>query len=498
MLQIIIDGKQAVLPVDIEISLNYFNPCFGERKEDATYPLTLNLKANRHIFGYPERTNNIEKDYKATVIFKSHKAFSGVLSITSISNNSIEIFIATDNSTFWGKYGEKLISDLDLGEELIESSLIETLSKSLCNRKPYVITPILDTSFNEYAYVVGYHNRWDFITQQIVDEQTNHLCPFPRLFDVIEMVIKALGYNLSRNDLDYYNEYEDLIIVNRRTIEYRSNKIRYNKIVPVINVKDFFKEIHNKFNINLYVNESSRTVELIANNTNGFNHISLDVEDHISMKKEDSEEDIFNYLYKDIELEDEEYQIKNNSFLEDNKGDETKDINCKSVATVAILSTVQRIPITYEEHGNTMNEEVLVDYPLLYTSSKFNKSEFRISVYRGIHDYQTGGSDRRNKNSKEGKFSTVPVSSSFPISESSNKISLAWRDLYQRFHQDKMTLRKKSLIIEYKVLNISLLKASKIFKSILIIRGKKHIAINQTISIGCKQIKEFSIECHAI
>mgnify|MGYP005963646405 CR=1 FL=1 len=54
-LKIIIDGKEAALPADTEVCLKLHNYFFEDRDNDATYPITLNLNANRHIFGYPER-----------------------------------------------------------------------------------------------------------------------------------------------------------------------------------------------------------------------------------------------------------------------------------------------------------------------------------------------------------------------------------------------------------------------------------------------------------
>lgn len=49
-LKIIIDGKEAALPADTEVCLKLHNYFFEDRDNDATYPITLNLNANRHIF----------------------------------------------------------------------------------------------------------------------------------------------------------------------------------------------------------------------------------------------------------------------------------------------------------------------------------------------------------------------------------------------------------------------------------------------------------------
>ena len=102
-LKIIIDGKEAALPADTEVCLKLHNYFFEDRDNDATYPITLNLNANRHIFGYPERIS--EKihptEYAAAIFFGPYCLLRGKCIMTDFTADEIEVFLTESQTSFW-------------------------------------------------------------------------------------------------------------------------------------------------------------------------------------------------------------------------------------------------------------------------------------------------------------------------------------------------------------------------------------------------------------
>ena len=70
-LRITINNKEVALPDEVEIVIKLKNTMFDERGEDATYPLTLPVNANRDIFDFLDRmyTGNLDVEFPATVYF---------------------------------------------------------------------------------------------------------------------------------------------------------------------------------------------------------------------------------------------------------------------------------------------------------------------------------------------------------------------------------------------------------------------------------------------
>lgn len=507
MLQIIIDGKQAVLPVDIEISLNYFNPCFGERKEDATYPLTLNLKANRHIFGYPERTNNIKIDYTAIVMYGAYKLLIGQVFISSINDNYIELFIATDNTSFWGKYKNILISDLDLGTEKMGNGSVEdftnygypnSVQKSL---NPFVLTPLWDESATGDGYDVKWLNHWDFDEQKFKRPWNSYFYPFPRLCVVMEGISKGLGYNVVRNDLS--KDFKDVIIVNRRAVHMGYSTLSIKDIVPVVSVEYFFNEIYKRFNISLFVNEKSKEISFIDSNISGYYSKTISCYDGFSTTfKEKTEVNNIKYCDKDISSEEKYLISKKNEYLFDNKSKDTKDISSEMIPVAEYRpgGFTHDVKLESSPGSHNIQKQELYIVPIyMRVSQAHTPSEIRLAVYRGFADCQKTPNKFRNHNGRTGKWGTLPVSSSLPIPESENKISLAWKDLYNRFHKELSDFEGKQIFdfnVKHDVLELK--NQLSILFSKVVIRNKEYITTEQTIVLGIDSLKEHSIKCYPL
>lgn len=104
-LKIIIDGNEAALPADTEVCLKLHNYFFEDRDNDATYPITLNLNANRHIFGYLGRiSEKIQPtEYVAAIFFGPYCLLRGKCIMTDFTADEIEVFLTESQTSFMGK-----------------------------------------------------------------------------------------------------------------------------------------------------------------------------------------------------------------------------------------------------------------------------------------------------------------------------------------------------------------------------------------------------------
>ena len=69
MLRLTINGQDAVLSKDVEVSLILNSRLLEQKDDDASYPFTLPLDANRHIFGSIDRAGVIFNNEFATTLF---------------------------------------------------------------------------------------------------------------------------------------------------------------------------------------------------------------------------------------------------------------------------------------------------------------------------------------------------------------------------------------------------------------------------------------------
>ena len=515
-LRVIIDNKEVALSDDVEIVIKLKNAMFDDRGEDATYPLSVNLKSNRHVFGFLERIHagDLDKEYPAVVYFGPYKLLAGRCILTDVEDDNVELFIATDKNTFFGRVKDIYLDSLDLGKEqhASKSAMLDAFTESaLQGNKDYVVCPLSDPylpnvgvsqthNFYNYFYPDESRNPSTKYTEQ-VDGKYCIFTPFIRLYKLIEKVIKALGYELTKNDLLLDAGFKDVILVCRRNGMYKDSlgsSFSYNMHVPRILVSDFVAEIERKFGVVFVINENNRTVELRGSNDDV---LDVDILDNMAKHVLDKEEREKGIILKDKSLADKMIE-KYTSKLKVEYGD-TKDAE-----TIECISTVvgyERTELGFRP-DDTTSQVTYWDMENAATNMAYSnnteymdqiQNEFRLSVYRGY----TGQEDR---NTGQNDFFTVkyPLASPDPVDHADNKYSLLWQDgLFNKYHKDKYDLRfsiKESDEFFFKTNILSLGQLPQIFAKKLIVRNRLCRCFEQEVAISKTSITSHVIRCYPL
>lgn len=506
MLQIFIDGKQAVLPPDLEIEVLLNNFITEERKEDATYPLTLNLELNRHIFGFPERlTNNRTKmEYAAYVRCASYLILDGIATITDINtaDKEIELFISTDNSSFWGINGQKYIDELDLGYEsfINETSFYNAMSHSVKEEYEYVCAQTYDENYNEPGKIIHYYNRWSAARQQLLTSSNgrqNTYVPFPRLLTIITRILNACGYAIRINDLEKIEGFKDVLIIHRRGVSPFTRTLRYNQIVPHLTLQEFFGEIERKFSVRLFVNEGNKTISIRSGaNIHTPNVTDLEVYDEITKRLPDPQEEIQkNYKFFDKEIKD-TYVQNNQDQLKYLVGEDKDPVSYECISTIAgIRHNREDIYLPTADPNEDQPIDLTLDYDELAFSCAKDISEFRLSVYRG---FKNRAIYAREEEMKE-LYGYVPVVTPLPVEDCPNPISLFWtgsNGLFETFHHARVDFliqppQEHDLYVVPSIHNIAY--AQHLFSENIVVRHQRYFVKSQKLKLSSSGIIEHQV-----
>lgn len=515
-LRIIIADKEVSLQDDVEIVIKLKNPMFDERGEDATYPLTLNVKANRHIFSFLERmyAGNLDEEFPATVYFGPYKLLEGRCIITDVADGDVELFIVTDKNTFFGRIQDVFLDSLDLGEEKYSSknAMLDAFTDSAKKGdKDYVICPLSDP----YLPNIGVDQTYDFYNCFYPDSNTNPntkyteqindkyciFTPFIRLYKLLEKVVKALGYKLTANDLLQDNDFKDVILICRRNGMYKDSlgsSISYNMHVPHILVSDFVTEIEHKFGVIFVVSENNRSVQIRGNNTG---IINVDILDNISkhvVEKEDRKKGI---IIKDKDLPDKKIESYT-SKLKIEYGDTT---DAETIECISNVVGVEWTDIGFRPDDYTgevfywyiRNMATNITYANNTEYMNQINSELRLSVYRGYvaeEFYQSG----------QNYFCPIkyPYATPDPIEYAGNKYSLLWANgLFDKYHRDTYNLRfsiKESHEFYLKTDILILGKLQQIFSNKVMIRNRLYRCFEQEITFSKRSLISHVIQCYPL
>ena len=525
-LRIIINNQEARLPESCEIELKLSNTFFNDREEDATYPLTLNIAANRHIFTFADRFNSDDFiiKYPAKVYFGPYCLLDGHCIVTDISGSEIELFISTANTSFWATVKGIRLTDsqkLNLGEETFSSidSMMTAFTESMFGGKDYVVCPLYDPYMNKIHILSPYLNSLRYFynpllppwrisddakdavyTTQIGGQLDKHcvFTPFVRLSKLITKVLTALKYQIIHNDLDNDTMFNDVIVVCRANGKaYPSGKasFSYNKRVPDILVSEFLQEIENKFGVQFNVNEASKKVSIISNNRPS-KDIHVEATDLLQKYSIDLEDQRHNFIFKDKNHPDTyiaKYYDKEqlvSGFQED-----AETIEC--ISNVVGWSCADTV---FE--GRTNHMAVSEPYADDQEYLKIVRSEFRLSVYRG---YIFCNEDGLHEDGSAADYAPYPIASAEPLitREPTNDMSLLWRDvrnnLYDKYHDKRIEFIKKinreyQFILKHSVND--LINFHNYFSSCLMIRNQRYRCYEINIKLSNTKIIEHIVKCY--
>lgn len=494
-LRILLNNKEAVLDDDTEITLNYQNYLLDHEREDASYPLTLNLTANRHIFGFKDRINcpNVTRNYTASVYFGPYCIITGRAVVTDIENNNIELYIATDQYSFWADIKNTYLDYVSLGQETYNThaDLLTDFLDSLYSQRDFVACPLVSSASLRagwYNYLLEGESGLYFPT----GHANVRYIPFLRLSALIRRVFAYLGYSVSYAPILEEKGFRDILVINiRSSLTGDDRSFYWSDFVPHITVYDFLMEIERKFGVVFWVSQSAKTVNIYS--LSGEHEVySLAVQDGVTKHLLDEEEQ--QKYARGIKFKDKEIEDLNITEYKDlleysyGTGDDMENVDC--ISTIVGIKT----DFISEAIGQPENHCVKVaalHYPET-NPEKLNEqlsTELRFTVYRGI--CQPPGNDPY-------PFVAYPLASPVGFSYTESQYSLLWDYLFDHYHYQLFNMRIH-FREEHGFTALALIRDLKniytLFESNLVIRNRKYLCSEQQITLSPDTIKEYTIKC---
>lgn len=471
MLQLIIDGKKAVLNPDTSLAVRLKNILIAEREEDTTYPFTLPIENNRHIFKFPDliNSNSFKRNYTGYVLFGPYRVLSGEVVVTDISETEIELYVSTNNRSFWGKFGAKFLDEFDIGAEAWS---YDSFNASLRMYKPYVCVQLYDPSFSVAGYIQGFYNRWkmvDVCLQKTQNGIKNNICPFMRLTEVVKLIFSAAGYVIQSNAMNDVDGFKDIIIVFRHTFSEPST-FSYNEVLPHVTIRNFLDECSRKFGFAFFINEANKTVVIRSSAMlRSLKTIRLDVLDGLQKTIDhDLEGKVYKFTDKSVTDQYVDAYVDSLSYI-------TGDENAENLESVECISTIvgaqEKLERFFSGEVNSSGEEVFLQqrYSLLSTTSQFENTEFRLALYEGLHNHiqytDTAG---------------IPTAKYLVPCASPNY--LLWPSLYNTFHKN-ICETDFSITIDLELMPniLMLVNLQNIFVNNVVCRNQRFIVKEQEI-----------------
>lgn len=278
MLRLYINGKEASLSNDSEVSVIINSTLLDQSNDDATYPFTLPLDANRHIFAFSERPGVVfNNEYSATLFFGANEVLVGYGYVSEISSKSVEFFIKTSGKSFMGMYGNRYLDSLSdlLGyySNYGTNFITQVARDSYLGTLPFVFAPISDP--NRGSEPVngtrrGQINPFDYATGTIYTA-AEKVYPFLYIHAFIERLFETAGYVITNDDSLSITGFSKVYMIclkdeNGYTPSFMGN-YSYVKMLPHVTLYEFFEELQRKFNLRFVFDDNRRTVAIRSSAT---------------------------------------------------------------------------------------------------------------------------------------------------------------------------------------------------------------------------------------
>lgn len=257
MTELFIDGISAVLGKDFNIQVKRENPLFTKNGE-YTYDITLPLDnaTNADLYRHLNRLNStqaVATNRRAVLVSDNRVYCNGTEIITGWTEDTVSIQIASGNSELNWLIGADLqISFLDMKQTPVPeepNDKYAILPKSYPDTD-YCLAPVIEQT-TSYIY-----NLWLLMGEStIVHGETTYI-PQPYLCAYIREVLKALGYTLTKNELED-TVYKDVYIV------HALNTDKWAEMLPGWSVKNFLEQIEQLFDMVVVVDNKRREAALV-------------------------------------------------------------------------------------------------------------------------------------------------------------------------------------------------------------------------------------------
>jgi hypothetical protein len=388
MTQLFIDGKQAVIPEDFNVTVYYENAYFTK---SSTYSLDVELPMpeNRHIFGMMSRMDKTKKQatYSAILIADGIRLVYGSAIVTGVTDTSVKVQLMSGNSEFNYILDDESYID-EVSWDYVEGD------KSPFNGQCQILNVQVEDEFemSMIKTVSGWVKNGDYRVS------VGGFC-LPYLTEIIKRIIRYKGYKVGYNLFDECWMKNILVIGGFKSSRCRSYdyKNQYSSAfyMPHWTYSELFSNIEDFAGVVVSVNDRQRTVSLIPLNEY-FSTDILSIEEvvdeyEVEVDTESSEEknstinnikydfpsnavDNYDRLSDDIRFNATRYEA---SSYEEAKAKWTKDNKANKVKT--LYTAENRYYINKEEDNSNEFKEVDIYGDLIRDEESDNYTSLKIA-----------------------------------------------------------------------------------------------------------------------
>lgn len=388
MTQLFIDGKQAVIPEDFNVTVYYENAYFTK---SSTYSLDVELPMpeNRHIFGMMSRMDKTKKQatYSAILIADGIRLVYGSAIVTGVTDTSVKVQLMSGNSEFNYILDDESYID-EVSWDYVEGD------KSPFNGQCQILNVQVEDEFemSMIKTVSGWVKNGDYRVS------VGGFC-LPYLTEIIKRIIRYKGYKVGYNLFDECWMKNILVIGGFKSSRCRSYdyKNQYSSAfyMPHWTYSELFSNMEDFAGVVVSVNDRQRTVSLIPlNEYFSTDIVSIDEvvdEYEVEVDTESSEEknstinnikydfpsnavDNYDRLSDDIRFNATRYEA---SSYEEAKAKWTKDNEANKVKT--LYTAENRYYINKEEDNSNEFKEVDIYGDLIRDEESDNYTSLKIA-----------------------------------------------------------------------------------------------------------------------
>lgn len=287
MIKLILDGKTAALPEDIDLTLEFENPFFTKNGSYSyDIELDLNNTLNLSIFGNINRLAVRKENVKMScLLYKNDRLFFvGNATIMSISDTTVSVQLLGDSSSIHFFSKDIYIDEMELGEvKYLRPDEYSDIHFTLASGNVHHLFGDVDESDVVFFYASAYSRPLAMLGSEPDRLWPNGLFPDvgngfsvhwpgyfsvqPYLIKVFERVISTMGYTLTRNDWNS-TWLRNLYIVNHKEGDWNYDgdymKETMVKALPHWSVSKFLDELEKLLAVVIIVDEHRKQVQVIS------------------------------------------------------------------------------------------------------------------------------------------------------------------------------------------------------------------------------------------
>lgn len=331
MIKLILDGKTAALPEDIDLTLEFENPFFTKNGSYSyDIELDLNNTLNLSIFGNINRLAVRKENVKMScLLYKNDRLFFvGNATIMSISDTTVSVQLLGDSSSIHFFSKDIYIDEMELGwfnlpfigtYEFYNGYLVVPRDYLYANfgsvdKTPAVSFPVSDTLPENLTKNSTYPNNVRFFPDGALLWPASSFSVQPYLIRVFEAIAKTMGYNIERNDWDK-TWLRNLYIVNHKKGYWPGPfpfTEKYTSALPHWSVSKFIDELEKLLAVIVLVDEHRKQIQIISLETFYQNMPTIEIPSNmiidayeVEMDASDTNKSLtsgnigFNHSYKD-------------------------------------------------------------------------------------------------------------------------------------------------------------------------------------------------------